>query len=428
LAEKASTLLEARSSRRGFLYRSALVGTALATNPVELVTRPVSAYAAVCDCRGQPCPCGTACCDGYTAFCCNLTGSNTCPSGTILGGWWKADGSGFCGDAPRYYMDCNVLPGSESVCYCHCSGDDCNNRVECCSGFRYGQCHQEYAQLGRIYCRVVTCTPPWAFDATCTTTSATDQATATHTTYCLTEPVLTPPPHPPYITSATWNLAINNPSPAPNINFLYGAPGDIPIMGDWNGDGYATPGVRRGDQFILSNGYDGSAAIAFVFGNAGDIPVVGDWTGKGYDTVGVFRNGQWYLLNRHGRFDPDITFTFGQAGDIPVPGRWTGKKLDTPGVFRKGDWYLRTSNTTGPTEIAYTYGTTGDIPIAGDWNGDGRTTAGVFRKGTWYLRENNVDGSGATQRVVNYGISSDSLPVAGWFSISSRQEGIGIVR
>ncbi len=151
-----------------------------------MLARPVSAYAAVCECRSQPCSCGTACCDGYTEFCCNITGSNSCPSGTILGGWWKADGSGFCGDAPRYYMDCNVLPGSESVCYCHCSGDDCNHRVECCSGFRYGQCHQEYASLGRIYCRVVSCTPPWVLDPACTTTSATDQATASHTAPCLT--------------------------------------------------------------------------------------------------------------------------------------------------------------------------------------------------------------------------------------------------
>src|SRR4051812_9250069 len=187
LAQKASEALASRSSRRGFLYRSALVSTAIASNPVEMLARPVSAYAAVCECRGQPCSCGTACCDGYTEFCCSITGSNSCPAGTVLGGWWKADGTGFCGGAARYYMDCNVAPGA-NPCSCGCALNDCGHRVECCNFFRYGQCHQEIAQVGAIMCRVVTCTPPWIVDGTCTTTSATDQSTAGHDAACLHAP------------------------------------------------------------------------------------------------------------------------------------------------------------------------------------------------------------------------------------------------
>ena len=61
-----------------------------------------AAYAAVCNCQGQGCPCGSICCDGYTEFCCTLTGSNGCPPGTITAGWWKVDGSQFCGGAARY--------------------------------------------------------------------------------------------------------------------------------------------------------------------------------------------------------------------------------------------------------------------------------------------------------------------------------------
>jgi hypothetical protein len=368
--------------------------------------------------------CGTLCCDGYTSFCCSITGSNTCPSGTILGGWWKADGSGFCGDAPRYYMDCNVLPGYESVCYCHCSGDDCNNRVECCSGFRYGQCHQEYATLGRIYCRVVTCTPPWVLDPTCTTTSATDQATVYHHVPCLTAPPPPPPVHPPYMVTTKWALASNALSPLADINFTFGNPGDVPLLGDWDGNGRATPGVRRGNRFYLSNSYGDPAAYVFQFGDPGDIPVVGDWTGKGYDTVGVFRQGRWYLLNQHGG-NADISFIYGDPGDIPVTGRWvTGAKADTPGVFRQGHWYLRNSNTSGVADIQFPFGDPGDIPVVGDWNGDGRTGVGVFRKGTWYLRDAN-DG-GAAQIVVRYGDPDDTLALAGRFFATG--DGIGIVR
>ena len=184
LAERASEWIGTRTSRRGFLVRTAVGGAALSTSPLDFTLRPISAYAAACQCRNQPCSCGTACCDGYTEFCCTLNGSNTCPPGTIAGGWWKADGSGFCGDLPRYYIDCNVAPG-QNPCSCQCALGDCNHRVTCCTQFRYGQCHQEVPIVGAIMCRVVSCSPPWELDSTCTTVVATDDLTASHDAPCL---------------------------------------------------------------------------------------------------------------------------------------------------------------------------------------------------------------------------------------------------
>ena len=127
-------------------------------------------------------PAATALARGRTIF-----GNNGCPDGTVLGGWWKADGTGFCG-GPRYYMDCNR---TSFPCGCSCANGSCDHRVTCCTQFRYGQCHQEIPQVGPIVCRVVTCTPPWEVDPTCTTASATDQATAFHDAPCLHQP---PPP------------------------------------------------------------------------------------------------------------------------------------------------------------------------------------------------------------------------------------------
>ena len=99
LVDRVAKVLASHTDRRGFLRRSAIVGSAIAVNPVTYALRPVSAYAAACQCRG-PSACGSACCDGYTEFCCTLTGVNTCPAGTFFGGWWKADGTGFCAGAP----------------------------------------------------------------------------------------------------------------------------------------------------------------------------------------------------------------------------------------------------------------------------------------------------------------------------------------
>jgi len=182
-----------RFSRRGFLVSSAIVGSALLVNPLRYFLRAGTAYASLC---GPD----ASCTSGWTAFCCTVNGGhNTCPAGSVPAGWWKADNSSFCHSGPRYYIDCNASCGSCGCagsgvcapgcvsCNCHCASGTCDERFTCCNEFRYGQCHQDLACVGPIVCRVVTCVAPWEFDATCTTTSATANATALHDAPCLHE-------------------------------------------------------------------------------------------------------------------------------------------------------------------------------------------------------------------------------------------------
>ena len=90
LVDRVAGLLASRSSRRGFLARSAVVGSALAVGPWSFLTRPGTAYAAVCGID-------STCSSGYTVFCATINGGvNRCPPGSLVGGWWKSDGSGFC--------------------------------------------------------------------------------------------------------------------------------------------------------------------------------------------------------------------------------------------------------------------------------------------------------------------------------------------
>lgn len=196
LVDKVSGLLASRFSRRGFFARSAVVASAVAANPLTYALTATDAYAAVCSCSNSSCDCGSTCCDGYTEFCCTLSGRNQCPPGSLLGGWWKVDGSGFC-DGPRYYMDCNapcngcgcggggICAGGCSGTGCGCALGDCGNRKAGCVNFRYGQCNQDVACIGPIICRVVTCVAPWEIDGTCTTTARYDAATAFHDRPCL---------------------------------------------------------------------------------------------------------------------------------------------------------------------------------------------------------------------------------------------------
>ena len=78
-----------------------------------------------------------------------------------------------------------------------------------------------------------------------------------------------------------------------------GNPGDIPISGDWNGDGKDKIGLFRnylwGDMWLLDyngdrawEGTSGGDQYA-IFGSTGDVPVVGDWNGNGKDEIGVYR-------------------------------------------------------------------------------------------------------------------------------------------
>jgi hypothetical protein len=124
-----------------------------------------------------------------------MTGVNWCPPGTVAAGWWKADGSRYC-SGPRYYLDCNntCRCGSGTICEdgcqnapwgCGCAQGNCGNRKAGCTRFRYGQCNQQVASVGRIACRVVSCDPAVLVLGNCAPTVAVDNSTANHNKPCL---------------------------------------------------------------------------------------------------------------------------------------------------------------------------------------------------------------------------------------------------
>jgi parallel beta-helix repeat protein len=201
-----------------------------------------------------------------------------------------------------------------------------------------------------------------------------------------------------------------------DLTFGYGnLAGDIPVTGDWNGDGVDTIGVYRNGVFYLRNSNtNGIADMAFSYGNqAGDIPVVGDWTGSGIDTIGVYRSGVFYLRNSNTGGIADLAFTYGQPGDIPVIGNWTGSGVDTVGVYRNGVFYLRNSNTGGIADMTFGYGNlAGDTPVVGDWTGSGKDTIGVYRNGVFYLRNSNTNG--IADLAFTYGQPGDVPVIGDW--------------
>ncbi|MFL6294870.1 MAG: PQQ-dependent sugar dehydrogenase [Actinomycetes bacterium] len=214
-------------------------------------------------------------------------------------------------------------------------------------------------------------------------------------------------------TPASFNLRNSNTAGFPDARFQYGKVGDIPVAGDWNGDGIDTPGLFRDGYWYLRNSNSaGPYDIVFSYGNIGDRPVVGDWNNDGVDTIGVFHAGGWNLRNSNSFGLPSVRISYGTTGDIPVVGDWNNDEVDTIGVFRAGVWYLRNSNSTGPSNVKFSYGNTGDVPVTGDWNGDGTDTIGVFHAGGWNLRDSNSPGLPSVR--ISYGTSSDAVVTGDW--------------
>ena len=155
-----------------------------------------------------------------------------------------------------------------------------------------------------------------------------------------------------------------------------GQGGDIPVAGDWNGDGIKDPGVFRpgAGQFFLtdSNIANPSVDHSPIFGTAGDLPVAGDFNSDGKDTVGVFRpsTAQFFLTNQDA-LNPsvDIAATFGVAEDLPVAGDFDGDGKDTIGVWRPSVATFFLSNNNAAVDITAAFGANGDQPVVGDWDG-----------------------------------------------------------
>lgn len=417
LVAAASRALDTHTSRRGFLRRAAMVGTALVAAPAAYILRPGSAYGAVVP---SQCSGGARCNDGWTDFCCNIHGVNTCPPGDVVAGWWRAEGNTFCDGRSRYYMDCNSANcggcscgGSGTCsdscvnCNCQCNHDNCSERKVCCTRFRYGQCNNDLPCIGPITCRVVTCVPPWEWDSTCTTTSAVSQSTYSHNAAGLLPDTTPKGPYrarPAVVSGTTFQLRNALSSGGANQTFEFGLPGDYPVAGDFSNAGVRTIGMVRNTRhgvagvgnlvwFLRQVEGPGSPNLVIEYGVPGDIPVVGDWNGNGVHTIGVVRGNRWLLRNSNRQGEPDIDFVFGQPGDIPVVGDWNGDGHTGIGIVRGDRWILRNAVSAGPADQDFTFAGNGR-PVTGDWDGDGRTGVGWFNAGTWTIR--NIGSTAST--------------------------------
>jgi uncharacterized delta-60 repeat protein len=195
----------------------------------------------------------------------------------------------------------------------------------------------------------------------------------------------------------------------------YGAAGDLLAPGDYDGDGVQDLAVFRpatGEwitgKVYLDNCAPMGCAETIQFGASGDIPAPGDFDGDGRTDRAVFRpsDGNWYILFSTGGYN---AFHFGQNGDKPVTGDFDGDGKSDAAVIRRENgkifWYI--SQSSNGQFLAFQFGNSEDKTAIADYNGDAKTEVAVWRpsNGTWYILANYTDFS-----FVQFGSNGD-IPI-----------------
>lgn len=173
---------------------------------------------------------------------------------------------------------------------------------------------------------------------------------------------------------------------------------------DPDGDGKVAPAVYRpGNPGVW---FASGAPTAWAYGQTGDVPVPGDFTGDGRTEMNLYRpsTGQWLIANAAtGVYE---VRTLGQPGDIAVPADYDGDGKTDIAVWTPstGNWTIVQSS--NGAQVVTQWGAPGDAPVPADYDGDGKADCAVRRPSasTWYVL---LSGSPGYYTWATWGVPTD---------------------
>ena len=160
-----------------------------------------------------------------------------------------------------------------------------------------------------------------------------------------------------------------------------------PVIGDWNGDGRAKIGIytTAGTWILDYNGnyaWDGTGTDKVVswstYASSGELPVVGDWNGDGRTKIGVYQDGTW-IADYNGNYVWDGTSVdklafYGGPGYDPVVGDWNidGKAKIAIYQTSSGNWTIDMNGNWvldqyGNGDVFTNFGGSTFKPVVGAW-------------------------------------------------------------
>jgi hypothetical protein len=177
-------------------------------------------------------------------------------------------------------------------------------------------------------------------------------------------------------------------------SFLWGYSSDMPVSGDFDGDGQTDLGVYRpsdGTWWVLTSTTGFSSNLNRQWGLSGDMPVPADYDGDGRTDIAIYRpgDGTWWVLTSGSGFSSHLHYQWGVGGDIPVPADYDGDGRIDLAIYRPGDgtWWILTTGSGFHSFLHFQWGLWGDVPAPADYDGDGRTDIAIYRPsdGSWWV-------------------------------------------
>jgi len=190
----------------------------------------------------------------------------------------------------------------------------------------------------------------------------------------------------------SWNpFAAPPPPPTPQLSkeYIYASGSRLLAVEDANATAAPPADLavwRPTGGLWMIMGQQGSQATNFSWGVSTDIPVPGDYDGDGKTDFSVFRpsEGKWYVMRSSDAAWQ--TYSWGVSTDIPVPADYEGDGKTDAAVMRpnqstgNSEWWIYKSSDS--SWLTFTWGTNTDLPGPADFDGDGRADVAVYRAST----------------------------------------------
>jgi hypothetical protein len=210
-----------------------------------------------------------------------------------------------------------------------------------------------------------------------------------------------------------WYI-VNSSTGSPNY-VQFGQSGDKPVAADFDGDGKTDVAVFRpstGTWFISRTS---DSTIAQVqFGLSTDVPAPADFDGDGRADINVWRDSNYTFYTLFSGPGSWTSVVLGSTSGEPIPGDYDGDGKANYARLNGNSWLIL--NAAGTSTSTVTWQNSGDVPIQNDYDGDGIVDIAVWRasNGNWYIRQSSKLGQQDELRQVQWGMSGD-IPVPAFY-------------